>query len=96
MKKAKKIKKVKALSIKSREWSDKVVSMEKQLEPYFARLGGIRNDAPEEIKELFEEYKKLAEQEKNVIFGGRLGNYKYYDMDAVIDSALNMCEKELV
>lgn len=51
MKKAKKIKKVKALSIKSREWSDKVVSMEKQLELYFARLGGIRNDAPEEIKE---------------------------------------------
>lgn len=51
MKKAKKIKKVEALSIKSREWSDKVVSMEKQLEPYFARLGGIRNDAPEEIKE---------------------------------------------
>lgn len=51
MKKAKKIKKVKALSIKSREWSDKVVSMEKQLEPHFARLGGIRNDAPEEIKE---------------------------------------------
>lgn len=64
MKKAKKIKKVKALSIKSREWSDKVVSMEKQLEPYFARLGGIRNDAPEEIKEqLFEEYKKQVLEE---------------------------------
>lgn len=63
MKKAKKIKKVKALSIKLREWSDKVVSMEKQLEPYFARLGGIRNDVPEEIKELFEEYKKQVLEE---------------------------------
>ena len=31
----------------------------------------------------------------NVIFGGRLGEYKYYDMDAVIASALEMCEKEL-
>lgn len=45
--------------------------------------------------ELYAEYKKLAEQEKNVIFGGRLGEYKYYDMDAVIYSALNLCEKEL-
>ena len=32
---------------------------------------------------------------KQVIFGGRLGEYKYYDMDAVIDSALKMCEREL-
>ncbi len=37
---------------------------------------------------LYEEYKKLAENEKNVIFGGRLGEYKYYDMDKVILSAL--------
>ncbi|MGN1166400.1 MAG: UDP-galactopyranose mutase [Lachnospiraceae bacterium] len=44
---------------------------------------------------LYEEYKKLAEAEENVIFGGRLGEYKYYDMDAVIASALDMCEKEL-
>ncbi|QUO23599.1 UDP-galactopyranose mutase [Clostridiaceae bacterium Marseille-Q4143] len=44
---------------------------------------------------LYAEYKKLADQEEKVIFGGRLGEYKYYDMDAVIDSALNMCEKEL-
>lgn len=44
---------------------------------------------------LYEEYKKLAEQEENVIFGGRLGEYKYYDMDAVIAAALEMCEKEL-
>ena len=40
-------------------------------------------------------YKKLAEAENKVIFGGRLGEYKYYDMDAVIASALEMCEKEL-
>ena len=44
---------------------------------------------------LYAEYKKLAEGEKNIIFGGRLGEYKYYDMDAVIDSALTMAEKEL-
>lgn len=37
---------------------------------------------------LYQEYKKLAEAEKNVIFGGRLGEYKYYDMDQVIAAAL--------
>ena len=49
----------------------------------------------EKNSNLYAEYKKLAEAEEKVIFGGRLGEYKYYDMDAVIDSALNMCEKEL-
>ena len=44
---------------------------------------------------LYAEYKKLAEREENVIFGGRLGEYKYYDMDAVIASALHLCEVEL-
>lgn len=44
---------------------------------------------------LYTKYKALADDEKNVIFGGRLGEYKYYDMDAVIASALEMCEKEL-
>ena len=44
---------------------------------------------------LYAEYKKLAEQEKKIVFGGRLGEYKYYDMDAVIASALDMCDKEL-
>lgn len=39
--------------------------------------------------------KKLAEKEENIIFGGRLGEYKYYDMDAVIAASLDMCEKEL-
>lgn len=44
---------------------------------------------------LYAEYKKLADAEQNVIFGGRLGEYKYYDMDAVIASALAMAKKEL-
>ncbi|WP_330364977.1 UDP-galactopyranose mutase [Oribacterium sp. NK2B42] len=44
---------------------------------------------------LYEEYKKLADAETGVIFGGRLGEYKYYDMDKVIASALDMCEREL-
>ena len=44
---------------------------------------------------LYGEYKKLADQESKVIFGGRLGEYKYYDMDAVIASALDMCENVL-
>ncbi|MDE6233331.1 MAG: UDP-galactopyranose mutase [Lachnospiraceae bacterium] len=41
---------------------------------------------------LYAEYKKLADEEDKVIFGGRLGEYKYYDMDAVIASALDMCK----
>lgn len=45
--------------------------------------------------DLFYEYKKLADAEKNVIFGGRLGEYKYYDMDTVIDKALELAEKVL-
>lgn len=45
---------------------------------------------------LYEKYKELADVEENIIFGGRLGEYKYYDMDAVIASALEMAEKELV
>lgn len=44
--------------------------------------------------QLYERYRALAEQERQVIFGGRLGEYKYYDMDAVIASALNLCQKE--
>ena len=44
---------------------------------------------------MYNKYKELAAREENVIFGGRLGEYKYYDMDAVIASALEMSEKEL-
>lgn len=57
-------------------------------EPYYPV-----NDEKNNI--LFAEYKKLAEKEQNVIFCGRLGEYKYYDMDQVIAAALEMCEKEL-
>ncbi|MBQ2981137.1 MAG: UDP-galactopyranose mutase [Lachnospiraceae bacterium] len=39
---------------------------------------------------LYERYRELSEKEENVIFGGRLGEYKYYDMDVVIEKALNM------
>lgn len=44
---------------------------------------------------LYQKYKELADKEKNVIFGGRLGEYKYYDMDATVASVLEMCKKEL-
>ncbi len=46
--------------------------------------------------QLYESYKKLAEKEKNVIFGGRLGEYKYYDMDQVIAVALKEVKKVLL
>lgn len=51
------------------------------------------NDAKNQ--KLYEQYKELADKEANTIFGGRLGEYKYYDMDKVIESALNLAEKEL-
>ena len=44
---------------------------------------------------LFEKYKELAQKETNVIFGGRLGNYKYYDMDKVIKASLELANSEL-
>ena len=51
------------------------------MEPYYP-VNNDRNDT------LFAKYRELADKEANVIFGGRLGNYKYYDMDKVIDAAL--------
>ena len=47
----------------------------------------------EKNNQLFEKYQKLAQQEKNVLFGGRLGHYKYYDMDKVIEAALKLVEE---
>ena len=44
---------------------------------------------------LYEQYKALAEAEDNVIFGGRLGEYKYYDMDKTVEVALAAAKKEL-
>lgn len=49
----------------------------------------------EKNSSLYAKYKELADSEDKVIFGGRLGEYKYYDMDTTIESVLNMCEKEL-
>lgn len=49
----------------------------------------------EKNSELYKKYKELADKEEKVIFGGRLGEYKYYDMDAVIASVLECAEKEL-
>ena len=49
------------------------------------------NDA--QNQELFQKYKTLADSEENVIFGGRLAEYKYYDMDKVIESALNKVDE---
>ena len=45
--------------------------------------------------ELYQEYKKLADKEEKVFFGGRLGEYKYYDMDATVASVLDKCKKIL-
>ena len=50
-------------------------------EPYYP-VNDERNN------ELYEKYRELAEKEKNIIFGGRLGEYKYYDMDKVIEKVL--------
>jgi UDP-galactopyranose mutase len=49
----------------------------------------------EENQQLYLRYRALAEGEKNVLFGGRLGEYKYYDMDKVIASALDAVKREL-
>ena len=57
-------------------------------EPYYP-VNDEKNGA------LYEEYRKLAAQENRVVFGGRLGEYKYYDMDAVIASALAKAGEEL-
>ena len=57
-------------------------------EPYYPV-----NDEKNEMK--FKKYLQLAQQETNVIFGGRLGEYKYYDMDAVILAALDKVEELL-
>ena len=49
----------------------------------------------EKNSNLYKEYKKMADAQEKVIFGGRLGEYKYYDMDQVIAVALELCEKKL-
>ena len=61
----------------------------------------VKGDEPyypvndEKNQSLFEKYKELARKEQNVIFGGRLGEYKYYDMDKVIARALEVVRGEI-
>mgnify|MGYP001415042701 FL=1 len=72
-------------TIISREYSSE---WKKGDEPYYP----VNND---KNNNLYQQYKDLADKEAKVIFGGRLGGYKYYDMDKVIMAALEMCDKEL-
>ena len=58
------------------------------MEPYYP-VNDEKNSA------LYEQYKALADRERKTVFGGRLGEYRYYDMDAVLLSALQLAEKEL-
>ena len=60
---------------------------EKGMEPYYP-VNDKKNQA------LYQRYVKLAEAENHVIFGGRLGEYQYYDMDKVIEAALKRTEAE--
>ena len=72
-------------TIISREYSDK---WDETKEPYYP----INN---EKNNELYSKYAELSTKDKNVIFGGRLGEYKYYDMDKVIEKALECVKSEL-
>ena len=72
-------------TIISREYSDK---WSKEKEPYYP----INDD---KNNKLYEKYKNRANEENNIVFGGRLGHYKYYDMNKVIEEALKLVQKEL-
>ena len=72
-------------TIISREYSSE---WKPGVEPYYPV-----ND--EKNNSLYEKYAELAKKEENVIFGGRLGQYKYYDMDKVIEAALECAKGEL-
>ena len=56
------------------------------MEPYYP-VNDVQNS------KLYAKYRELAEKESNVFFGGRLGNYKYYDMDKTIEAALELVAK---
>ena len=62
------------------------VTWQEGMEPYYP-VNDEKNQA------LYQKYAKLAEKEENVIFGGRLGEYKYYDMDKVIASAMERAKE---
>ena len=53
------------------------------MEPYYPVNNGRNN-------RLYEQYRQLADQEQRVIFGGRLAEYKYYDMAPIVEKVLNM------
>ena len=72
-------------TIISREYS---AEWQPGMEPYYP-VNDAQNSA------LYAEYQKLAAEQGNVIFGGRLGHYRYYDMDKVIRAALDDLKKEL-
>lgn len=72
-------------TIITREYPD---SWTKEKEPYYP----INN---EKNNKLYSKYKELADKDEKVIFGGRLGEYKYYDMDKVIERALDCVKQEL-
>ena len=67
-------------------WEYPVAYDAKTTEPYYPVNDEINN-----LK--YQQYKKLADDENNVIFGGRLAEYKYYDMHQVIESALKTVER---
>ncbi len=69
----------------SKEYSDKWT---REKEPYYPINDKKNND-------LYQKYFELASKDKKVIFGGRLGQYKYYDMDKVIDRALNTVKEDI-
>ncbi len=71
-------------TIISREYSEE---WKPGMEPYYP-VNDEKNNA------LYEKYRKLAEKEENVIFGGRLGSYQYYDMDKVIAAAMKLAQYE--
>ena len=64
------------------------VSWEEGMEPYYP-VNDKKN------QEIYKKYAELAAREEKVIFGGRLGEYKYYDMDKVIEAAMSRAEEEL-
>lgn len=72
-------------TIISREYSSE---WKPGVEPYYP-VNNDKNNA------LYEKYQELAKEEKNVLFGGRLGMYKYFDMDKDLRAALDLCAEEL-
>ncbi|CWE57005.1 UDP-galactopyranose mutase [Streptococcus pneumoniae] len=74
-----------AKTIITKEYSK---TWEKGDEPYYP----VNNDRN---NHLYKSYKKLADEQGNVIFGGRLGHYRYYDMHQVIGAALQCVRNEL-